>query len=151
LAMNASRVHYTTKDLPTIALSIPAEAPTERVGRPYTNSDSADYRVVHVRRGEFAGVAPGRYLVDAPGHPRYRTDVPIERLLTKMENGEPAPKAFAAPQPQLFSNSIQGILGGTLEWGLVIIGALVAVALELMGIPALPVAVGMYIPFSSTT
>src|SRR5262249_55578967 len=93
---------------------------------------------------------PGRYLVDAQGHAKYRTDLPIARGLTKMDNGEEAPKAFAAPQPQLFANIIEGILGGTLEWGYVIIGALVAVALELMGIPALPVAVGMYILSSST-
>src|SRR5207249_5099340 len=38
------------------------------------------------------------------------------------------------------------ILGGTLEWGLFGIGALIAIALELSGVRALPFAVGMYLP-----
>src|SRR5262249_43249215 len=41
--------------------------------------------------------------------------------------------------------------GGELQWSLVILGALIAVTLELAGVPALPVAVGMYIPLSATT
>ena len=67
-----------------------------------------------------------------------------------MDDGKPAPDRFTAPQPHLFSNIIQGILGGTLEWGLVVLGALIAITVELMGIASLPVAVGMYIPLSST-
>src|SRR5439155_25881680 len=81
----------------------------------------------------------------------YRTDMPIQREATKMDNGKDAPKGISAPQPQLFSGIIEGILGGKLEWGLVIIGVLIAVSLELAGVPALPFAVGMYIPLSSTT
>jgi uncharacterized oligopeptide transporter (OPT) family protein len=68
-----------------------------------------------------------------------------------MDNGEPAPQGFKAPQPQLFSSIIEGILGGTLEWGLIVIGVLIAIALELAGMPALPIAVGMYLPIGSTT
>ncbi len=68
-----------------------------------------------------------------------------------MDNGEEAPKGFSAPQPQLFSSIIQGILGGTLEWGLVVIGVLIAISLEFAGVSSLPFAVGMYIPLSSTT
>ena len=49
-----------------------------------------------------------------------------------MDNGEPAPKAFAAPQPQLLRLIIEGVLGGSLEWGLVVTGVLIAVAVELM-------------------
>src|SRR5205085_11889086 len=54
-------------------------------------------------------------------------------------------------QPRLFANIIKGILGGTLEWNLVGIGALIAIALELCGVAALPVAVGMYLSLASTT
>src|SRR5262249_4337168 len=60
-----------------------------------------------------------------------------------------APERFKAPQPQLFQLITEGILGGQLEWGLVIFGVLVAVALELMGVSALPVAVGMYLGLST--
>ena len=65
-----------------------------------------------------------------------------------MDNGEPAPKTFAAPQPQLFALIIDGILGGSLPWGLVITGVLIAVVLELLGVSSLPFAVGMYLPLS---
>jgi uncharacterized oligopeptide transporter (OPT) family protein len=68
-----------------------------------------------------------------------------------MDTGEEAPDPFKAPQPQLFAIIIEGILGGKLEWGLVITGALVAVALELMGVSALPVAVGMYLGLGTAT
>ncbi len=37
-----------------------------------------------------------------------------------------------------------------MQWGLVAIGVLIAISLELAGVPALPFAVGMYIPLSST-
>ncbi len=62
-----------------------------------------------------------------------------------------APEPFAAPQPQLFALIIDGILGGKLEWGLVVIGVLIAVSLELAGVSALPFAVGMYLPLSAST
>jgi len=151
LALNSAGVHYTTKNMPTAVLKPSPDAATQHVGRPYADTDHAEYRVVHVRKGEIAGAIPGRYLVDAEGHAKYRTDLPIARESATMDNGEPAPKAFSAPQPQLFSSIIEGILGGTLEWGLVIIGVLITIALELAGISALPFAVGMYIPLGSTT
>src|SRR5262249_30359557 len=69
----------------------------------------------------------------------------------RMDNGEEAPEPFKAPQPQLFALIIEGILGGKLEWALVITGVLIAVAIELMGIGALPVAVGMYLGLGTAT
>jgi putative OPT family oligopeptide transporter len=152
LGLNAARTHYTNQGLPPGTLKVPADAPHEHVGRPHEAEDPALYRVVHVRKDDTQnpGVPPGRYLVDDQGHAKYRTDLAIDRKLDTMDNGEEAPKGFAAPQPQLFASIIEGILGGKLEWGLVAIGALIAVSLELMRVSALPVAVGMYIPFSST-
>jgi uncharacterized oligopeptide transporter (OPT) family protein len=41
-------------------------------------------------------------------------------------------------------------LGGKLPWGLVIIGVMIALFLELIRVPALPVAVGLYLPFSTS-
>ena len=89
-------------------------------------------------------------MVDEAGKPVYRTDMPISRDAETMDNGEPAPPKFGAPQPRLFSSIIEGILGGRLEWALVIAGALIAVALEFCGVSALPVAVGMYLALAST-
>lgn len=153
LALNAAGVHYTVKNLPDRALNVPADAPRETVGRPYEQDDKELYRIVHVRKDDRDNpdVPPGRYLVDDNGRPKYRTDVPIAQQSKTMDNDKEAPKAFTAPQPQLFASIAEGILGGTLEWGMVIFGVLIAVTVELMGISALPFAVGMYIPLSSTT
>ncbi len=46
---------------------------------------------------------------------------------------------------------IKGILNGELPWGLVLLGVMTAVVLELSGVPALPFAVGVYLPLSSST
>jgi putative OPT family oligopeptide transporter len=153
LLLNAAGTHYTKKGLPDHNLKVPADATTQRVGRPYADEDSQEYRVVHVRKDDELnpGVRPGRYLVDSQGRPVYRTDLAIQRESNEMDNGQLAPKGFNAPQPQLFASIIEGILGGRLEWGLVVIGVLIALAMELAGVSALPFAVGMYIPLSSTT
>jgi putative OPT family oligopeptide transporter len=152
LLLNAAGTHYTNRDMPKQKLTVPADAPRERPGKPHED-DANEYFVVHVRKGDYGGqVKPGRYLCEADGTPRYLARVPIGRQgEEKMDNGQDAPRPFSAPQPELFYSIIEGILGGKLEWGLVVIGALIAIALELAGVPALPVAVGMYIPLGSTT
>ena len=109
LALNSAGVHYTTKNMPTAVLKPSPDAATQHVGRPYADKDHAEYRVVHIRKGEIAGAIPGRYLGDAEGHAKYRTDLPIARESATMDNGSPAPKGFSAPQPQLFSSIIEGI------------------------------------------
>ena len=112
--------------------------------------DKTSYRVVNVRKDEYPDVKPGRYLVDDTGKAVYRTDLPIAQKYKEMDDGNDAPKEFTAPQPQLFANIIEGILGGKLEWTLIITGMLIAIALEMCGVSALPVAVGMYLSLAST-
>jgi putative OPT family oligopeptide transporter len=155
LALNRAGVHYTKHDIPAEArVTVPPNAPTEQPGRPYDSGDLLDrteYYIVHVRKDEHETLQPGRYLVTAEGKPIYRTDEPIARKRETMDNDREAPKKFSAAQPQLFANIIQGILGGTLEWALIIAGVLIAIALELCGVSALPVAVGMYLPLAVST
>jgi putative OPT family oligopeptide transporter len=152
LALNAAGTHYTNRDLPKGKLVVPKDAPSERAGKPHEN-DVNEYRVVHIRKDDAdnPGVTPGRYLVKEDGTPAYRTDVPIDRKNPKMDDDENAPEPFAAPQPQLFALLIEGILGGKLEWGLVVLGVLIALAMELAGVAALPFAVGMYLPLSASS
>jgi putative OPT family oligopeptide transporter len=154
ILLNAAWTWYTTQGVPqNVKVVVPADAPRERVGRPFADKDLDEYPVVHIRKGEYEGVKPGRYLVDDKGHLKYLTVVPISaeaQKLEKMDNCEAKPEAFQAAQPQLFATIAQGILGGTLEWGLVVLGALVAVVLELAGVSALPFAVGMYLPLSTS-
>ncbi len=54
--------------------------------------------------------------------------------------------ALAAPQATLMKMIIEGVMSAELPWNLVIIGAVVAVVVEIIGIPVLPFAIGMYLP-----
>ena len=152
LGLNAAGVHYTNKGLPHRQIKVPEDAPRERVGRPYDETDTNEYRVVHVTREDsYSDVKPGRYLVDESGWIKYKTDIPIAQESKTMDNGEEAPTRFAAPQPQLFALITEGILSRKLEWSLVIVGALIALTMELARVSSLPFAVGMYLPLSTTT
>ncbi|MEO0225392.1 MAG: oligopeptide transporter, OPT family [candidate division WOR-3 bacterium] len=53
-----------------------------------------------------------------------------------------------APQATLMSFVVKGVLTGTLPWTFVILGILIGFAVELLGISALPFAIGLYLPFS---
>ena len=53
---------------------------------------------------------------------------------------------LGAPQATLMKMVIEGIMGSTLPWGLIIIGVCIAVAIEILGIPVLPFAIGVYLP-----
>jgi putative OPT family oligopeptide transporter len=150
MVLNAGGTHYTTKGFQSVRVEVPADAPRQKVGRPYEDKDSAEYRTVYLRHPD-AGVPRGWYLVDDKGYLKYRIDVPIKREAKEMDNGEPAPERFKAPQPELFQLIIEGILRGDLEWALVITGVLIAIALELMRVSALPVAVGMYLGLGTAT
>jgi uncharacterized oligopeptide transporter (OPT) family protein len=150
LALNSLGTHYTTKGFPVGAqVKVPDDAPRQQVGQPYEGKDERTYRAVYIREGEYQGIGRGWYLADDTGRLAYKMDVPIQRESAVMDDGEKAPDSFRAPQPQLFQLIVEGILGGTLEWGLVITGVLIAITLELMGISALPVAVGMYLGLST--
>ena len=41
---------------------------------------------------------------------------------------------------------VEGVMGGNLPWTLVFIGVFIAVVVELIGIPVLPFAIGVYLP-----
>jgi hypothetical protein len=78
---------------------------------------------------------PGRYLVDGAGQIVYYSG-----KISK----------YDAPKAQLFRLIIDGTLGGTLPWGLVLIGVFIAIMLELAGLASLPFAVGLYLPISTS-
>ena len=60
-------------------------------------------------------------------------------------------ETLPAPQAMLMKTVIEGVLGGNLPWGLVLIGGSFAIMAELLGIPSLPFAVGIYLPLSTMT
>ena len=53
---------------------------------------------------------------------------------------------LAAPQATLMKLIIEGVMEGNLPWGLVFIGVFIAVVVEVLGIPVLPFAIGVYLP-----
>lgn len=53
---------------------------------------------------------------------------------------------LAAPQATLMKLIIEGVMGGNLPWGLVFIGVFIAIVVEIVGIPVLPFAIGVYLP-----
>lgn len=54
-----------------------------------------------------------------------------------------------APQATLMKTVIEGVLQANLPWGLVLVGAALSLTAILLGIPALPLAVGIYLPVAS--
>ena len=102
-----------------------------------TGPDGATYRVVRV--GGVEGIPDGRYLVTDTGQVRHRVQEGV------------GSKGTPAPQATLMSLVIKGILTRQLPWGLVLIGVFTSILMEIMGVPALAFAVGMYLPLESTT
>ncbi len=59
--------------------------------------------------------------------------------------------AISAPQATLMKMIVEGVMDGNLPWGLIAIGAFAAVTVEILGIPVLPVAIGLYLPLELST
>ncbi len=53
---------------------------------------------------------------------------------------------LAAPQATLMKMIIEGVMDANLPWGLVFVGVFIAVVVEVVGIPVLPFAIGVYLP-----
>jgi putative OPT family oligopeptide transporter len=111
-------------------------------------SDANSYRVWH--KIDEKGSRAGKYLVDEQGVPVYFVDPGINGTQKVRADGTEVEK-FAAPKATLMSYIIKGILNRELPWGLVLLGVMIAVVLEMAGIPSLAFAVGVYLPLSSSS
>ena len=109
------------------------------------------YKVWWVSRSKATPeIQAGRYLVDpSSGAVKFRDDPGIGGIVKKRADGSTAEK-FNPPQPDLFATIIDGILTQKLAWVLVILGAALAVVMQLCGVSALAFAVGVYLPLSTT-
>jgi putative OPT family oligopeptide transporter len=120
------------------------EPQTERVEDKSFN----DNQTYHVWHNTDAGKGEaGRYLIDSQGKPAYLVDPGINGTIRERADGTTVTK-YSAPKATLISYIIKGILSQQLPWGLVLLGVMIAVVLELSGIPALAFAVGMYLPIA---
>ena len=98
-----------------------------------------DHVVYQVRRTHAEGAVPnGTYLVDPAGVVHYQV---VEGI---------GSDKMAAPQARLMALVIDGILTRQLPWGLVLIGVFISILMEVVGVPALAFAVGVYLPLEST-
>jgi len=120
----------------------------EKLKGPQAADDAGTYRVWH-KTDEQGGPA-GRYLVNAQGVPVYLVDPGINGVHDTRPNGQRVDK-FDAPKATLMSYIIKGILNRELPWGLVLLGVMIAIVLEMSGIPSLAFAVGVYLPLSSSS
>jgi len=96
------------------------------------------------------GSAAQRYLVDEHGVPVYLVDPGINGTHRIRPDGSAVQK-FDAPKATLMSYIIKGILSHKLPWALVLLGAIIAIVLEMSGIPSLAFAVGLYLPLASSS
>jgi len=53
---------------------------------------------------------------------------------------------LSAPQATLMKMVVEGVMNGTLPWDLIMIGVAIAIVIEIMHMPVLPVAIGLYLP-----
>ncbi|MEO6259704.1 MAG: oligopeptide transporter, OPT family [Thermoanaerobaculia bacterium] len=97
------------------------------------------------------GTAATKYLVDTSGNPAFLVDPGINGTHKFSADGQHEVKKFDAPKATLMSYIIKGILSRKLPWGLVLLGVMIALVLEMAGIPSLAFAVGVYLPLSSSS
>jgi putative OPT family oligopeptide transporter len=111
-------------------------------------SDSLVLRVAHLY--EQTGNAPaGKYLIDGTGSIRFLVDPGLGGRERMNYDGREIDK-LESPKSQIMALVVDGILTQKLPWGLILVGAFLAVAIELIGVPALPVAVGAYLPIATS-
>jgi putative OPT family oligopeptide transporter len=143
-------VHKVERNFPaTLRPDTSTFGPPEKVKGVQAGTDNNEYRTWH-KIDEKNG-APGKYLIDANGVPVYYVDPGINGTHRTLPNSTSSVTKYDAPKATLMSYIIKGILNQQLPWGLVLLGVMIAIVLEMSGIPSLAFAVGVYLPLSSSS
>jgi hypothetical protein len=129
--VGGTRTAVTSENLPVAPLV--AGGDVEIKGRA-RGLDNGIYNLAVVRGGE----TPRTFYVDDQGRPRY------EEVTTD------ATSKFDAPKAQLMAILVDGVLTQKLPWSLILIGVFISILLEIIGISALPFAVGMYLSIATS-
>jgi uncharacterized oligopeptide transporter (OPT) family protein len=106
------------------------------------------YQVGHLYDTQ-GGAPAGKYLVDSAHTIHYLVDPGIAGREPRDVSGRVVEK-LDSPKAQIMALVVDGILTQKLPWGLILIGGFLAIAIEILGIPSLPVAVGVYLPISTS-
>lgn len=120
----------------------------EKLQGPQASNDTREFFAWH-KTDTVKGQA-GKYLVTEDGRATYLVDPGINGTHRERPDGSRVTK-FNAPKATLISYIIKGILNQQLPWALVLLGVMIALVLEMSGIPSLAFAVGVYLPLSSTS
>ncbi len=134
-----------TTGAPTVQLPNPEVTRRESLGGHQKEAGGREYWVYH--QVDAAGGMARKFLLDDSGKPVWLVDPGINGTVKKLPGGGEVQK-FEAPKAVLVSYIIKGILDRKLPWELVLIGVMIAVVLELCGIPSLAFAVGVYLPIA---
>jgi len=111
--------------------------------------DGREWEVVRVNV-PVQGVQPGKYLLDpATREVAYLVDPGIGGRVRELD-GRPITK-LDSPKATIMALVTDGILTQKLPWGLVLIGVFLTLSIELMGLQSLPIAVGVYLPISTSS
>jgi hypothetical protein len=144
-----------TNDIPETHPGVLLEASANEANRSVTtlgehqSKNGKEYDVVRVNV-ETQGVLPGKYLVDpATKEIAFLVDPGIGGRVHEF-NGVTYPK-LDSPKATIMALVTDGILTRKLPWTLVLLGVFITAALELAGLPSLPVAVGIYLPISTSS
>ncbi|HEX8774315.1 MAG TPA: oligopeptide transporter, OPT family [Pyrinomonadaceae bacterium] len=129
--VGGTRTAVSTQNLPPQPLN--TIAGVELKGRA-RGLDDQIYTVATVPGGE----TPRTFYVDDAGRALY------EEVTTD------ASSKFDAPKGQLMAILVDGVLTRKLPWSLILIGVFISVMLEIVGISALPFAVGMYLSIATS-
>ena len=110
--------------------------------------DGKEWAVVRVNLPT-EGVQPGKYLIDPASHEvAYLVDPGIGGRIREIDGR--AITKLDSPKATIMALVTDGILTQKLPWGLVLIGVFLTLAIELMGLQSLPIAVGVYLPISTS-
>jgi putative OPT family oligopeptide transporter len=150
LVDSSGKVAYKVQEnFPSTLKVDPSQAGTpEKLKGPQANTDTGVYRPFH--KTDTTGGPAGRYMLNDQGVPVYLSDPGINGIHKVRPDGSEVTK-YDAPKATLMSYIIKGILNRQLPWGLVLLGVMIAIVLEMSGIPSLAFAVGVYLPLSSSS
>jgi putative OPT family oligopeptide transporter len=139
--LNEAKTTIVARNYPSVVVSAIDSGTT-------AGPDGKTYRVGHLF--EQTGDAPaGKYLVDQAGAIHFLLDPGLGGRERVGYDGRTVDK-LESPKSQIMALVVDGILTQKLPWSLVLIGAFLAVAMELLGLPSLPIAVGVYLPISTS-
>ncbi len=147
-ALDRAYTTYAPRTYAGVAVRDVEPARYQLAGDRLVASPDGPLRLAHLY--EQTGAAPaGRYLVDGSGAITYLVDPGIGGTEETTTTGRHV-KKLDSPKAQIMRLVVDGILTQKLSWGLILVGAFFAVALEIIGVSSLPVSVGLYLPISTS-